>query len=138
VNQGAPRDIDVSSSAPPRGNNGRVLAGGIAGEVAPVLGQLVELIVEELAPRIADEVATRLALPEAQAQGAAMSELVALDALVDRLPGTKKPETWKRWLYERLRRREVPGAVKLGGNWFLDEPRFRTWLEEPPPKNATL
>ena len=54
---------------------------------------------------------------------------MSLDELVAELPKAKEPATWKRWLYERLRHGEVPGAVKLGGSWFFDGDRVREWID---------
>jgi hypothetical protein len=44
------------------------------------------------------------------------------------LPKAKRPETWKRWLYERTRRGEVPGCVKLGGMLFFERDPALAWL----------
>ena len=54
--------------------------------------------------------------------------LLTLDQLVAALPKAKKPETWKRWLYERTRRGEVPGCVKLGGMLFFEREPALAWL----------
>jgi hypothetical protein len=45
---------------------------------------------------------------------------MTLDQLIGELPAAKRPQTWKRWLYERTRRGEIPGCVKLGGMLFFD------------------
>ena len=79
-----------------------------------------------LAPRIAAELATR-------ARGVAVDEsptarLLTLDQLVAELPPGKRPETWKRWLYERTRRGEIPGCVKLGGMLFFQRESAVAWL----------
>ena len=104
--------------------------GGLSTTVSPaLLEQLVDLLAERLAPRLADELAARLEAPAAAQNGLGTARLVALDELVAELPRSKPPQTWKRWLYERLRRDEVPGAVKLGGSWFFDVERLRPWLE---------
>ena len=100
------------------------------------LEQLVSAIADELAPRIAEEVAHRLELPQ-QNGGLGTEGLITLDQLVEQLPPAKSPATWKSWLYERLRRREVPGAVKLGGSWFFDVERVRSWIEAGAPSEAT-
>lgn len=93
------------------------------------LDELVELFAELLAPLVADELAKRLEPPSTSGNGFTTDGLITLDELVCLLPPAKKPETWKRWLYERLRRGEVRGAVKLGGSWFFDRARVRQWLE---------
>ena len=92
---------------------------------AAVLELLVAQFVDALAPRIADELAARMIPAESRASTAA---LVTLDQLVAELPPAKRPETWKRWLYDRLRGPGgVPGATKLGGNWFFDRDVTLTW-----------
>jgi hypothetical protein len=48
--------------------------------------------------------------------------------LVAELPSAKRPQTWKRWLYERTRRGEIPGCVKLGGMLFFEREPALTWL----------
>lgn len=95
-----------------------------------VLDQLVEQLANALAPRIADELAARLGASAATDAGTlGTAQLVTLDELVAQLPKSKAPATWKRWLYEHLRRGEVAGAVKLGGSWFFDVEATRAWLE---------
>jgi len=54
--------------------------------------------------------------------------LLTLDQLVAELPPAKRPQTWKRWLYERTRRGEVPGCVKLGGMLFFEREPALAWL----------
>jgi hypothetical protein len=76
-----------------------------------------------LAPRIAAELATRTPGAEDGTAG-----LVTLDQLVAELPPAKRPETWKRWLYERTRRGEIPGCVKLGGMLFFQRESAVAWL----------
>jgi hypothetical protein len=44
------------------------------------------------------------------------------------LPRAKRPQTWKRWLYERTRRGEIPGCVKLGGMLFFEREPALAWL----------
>ena len=51
-----------------------------------------------------------------------------LRALVAELPAAKAPQTWKRWLYERTRRGEIPGCVKLGGMLFFEREPALDWL----------
>jgi hypothetical protein len=59
---------------------------------------------------------------------AATTRLLTLDELVAQLPPGKRPQTWKRWLYERTRRGEVPGCVKLGGMLFFERDPALDWL----------
>jgi hypothetical protein len=86
----------------------------------------VALLADALAPRLAAELSLRITTaPNGDAPNA---RLLTLDELVAQLPAAKRPQTWKRWLYERTRRGEVPGCVKLGGMLFFDpEPALR-WL----------
>jgi hypothetical protein len=56
------------------------------------------------------------------------ARLLTLDQLVAELPPAKRPETWKRWLYERTRRGEIPGCVKLGGMLFFQRESAVAWL----------
>ena len=88
--------------------------------------QELDRLAEALAPRLAAELSTRLHAPTDQA--AATARLLTLDQLVAELPRGKRPETWKRWLYERTRRGEVPGCVKLGGMLFFDREPALDWL----------
>ena len=91
-----------------------------------VLNTLVELLADRVADHVADRVIERLKTtlePQAPSGG-----LLTLDDLVRLLPATKKPQTWRRWLYEKLRRGEVPGACKLGGSWFFRPDTTLEWL----------
>lgn len=83
-------------------------------------------LVQVLAPRLAAELAART--PAAHGDEAATARLLTLDQLVAELPPAKRPETWKRWLYERTRRGEVPGGVKIGGMLFFDRDPALAWL----------
>lgn len=65
-----------------------------------------------------------------------MSRLLTLDELVAELPAGKQPATWKRWLYERTRRGEVPGCFKIGGSLFFDLEQVQSWLERAPAKQT--
>jgi hypothetical protein len=56
------------------------------------------------------------------------TRLLTLDELVAEFPTAKRPQTWKRWLYERTRRGEVPGCVKLGGMLFFEREPALAWL----------
>jgi hypothetical protein len=90
----------------------------------PPLEDVTELA-EALAPRLAAELALRVPAPGGDASTA---RLLTLDQLVAELPPAKPPETWKRWLYERTRRGEVPGEVKIGGMLFFDREPALAWL----------
>jgi hypothetical protein len=79
-----------------------------------------------LAPRIAAVPATRAIGAVSGVAGTAC--LLTLDQLVAELPPAKRPETWKRWLYERTRRGEIPGCVKLGGMLFFQREAAVAWL----------
>jgi hypothetical protein len=94
-----------------------------------VLEQLVDLLAERLAPKVAAELAALQPAPPAQ------SRLLSLDEFVTQLPAAKSPETWKRWLYDYLRRGEVAGAVKLGG--FVDPGEAMPWLLEREARGTT-
>jgi hypothetical protein len=83
-------------------------------------------LVDALAPRLAAELAART--PATAAQESPTARLLTLDQLVAELPPAKKPETWKRWLYERTRRGEVPGEVKIGGMLFFEREPALAWL----------
>jgi hypothetical protein len=82
-------------------------------------------IADALVPRLVEELAARTAPGGAELTTPA---LLTLDQLVAALPKAKKPETWKRWLYERTRRGEVPGCVKLGGMLFFEREPALAWL----------
>ena len=77
-------------------------------------------------PRLAAELAARR--PATAALESPTARLLTLDQLVAELPPAKKPETWKRWLYERTRRGEVPGEVKIGGMLFFEREPALAWL----------
>jgi hypothetical protein len=91
----------------------------------PPLDDVVGLV-NALAPRIAAELAARA--PAAASGTSPTARLLTLDQLVAELPPAKKPETWKRWLYERTRRGEVPGEVKIGGMLFFEREPALAWL----------
>lgn len=89
--------------------------------------EAVAALADALAPRIAQKLShqiTRTPDPEP----APTTRLLTLDELVAELPPAKRPQTWKRWLYERTRRGEIPGSVKLGGMLFFDREPALTWL----------
>ena len=86
----------------------------------------VARLAEALAPRLAAELSSRLRPPAAEETTTA--QLLTLDELVAQLPPAKRPQTWKRWLYERTRRGEVPGCVKLGGMLFFEREPALAWL----------
>ena len=82
-------------------------------------------LADALVPRLVEELAARTSTGGAELTTA---PLLTLDQLVAALPKAKKPETWKRWLYERTRRGEVPGCVKLGGMLFFEREPALAWL----------
>jgi hypothetical protein len=95
------------------------------GEPAELLEPLVSLFADALAERLAERLSdSHNAAPERPAT----ATLITLDELVAELPSAKRPETWKRWLYERTRRGDVPGCVKLGGTLFFEAETVRDWL----------
>jgi hypothetical protein len=85
---------------------------------------VVDALAEALAPRIARQLAGH---PPADAE-TSTGRLLTLDQLVAELPPAKRPQTWKRWLYERTRRGEIPGCVKLGGMLFFEREPALAWL----------
>lgn len=87
----------------------------------------VAALVDALAPRLAEELSSRIPASAAR-DPAATARLLTLDELVAELPRAKPPQTWKRWLYERTRRGEVPGCVKLGGMLFFERELAIAWL----------
>ena len=91
-----------------------------------VPGEDVAGLVDALVPRLAAELAARA--PAAASGRSPTARLLTLDQLVAELPPAKKPETWKRWLYERTRRGEVPGEVKIGGMLFFEREPALAWL----------
>jgi hypothetical protein len=88
----------------------------------------VALLAEALAPKLAHELSTRT--PVASDRAPASTRLLTLDQLVAEFPPAKRPQTWKRWLYERTRRGEIPGCVKLGGMLFFEREPALAWLRD--------
>jgi hypothetical protein len=87
----------------------------------------VTVLAEVLAPRLAEELSARI--PRATiSETATTASLLTLDELVAELPPAKRPQTWKRWLYERTRRGEIPGCVKLGGMLFFERESALAWV----------
>jgi hypothetical protein len=86
---------------------------------------VVDALAEALAPRIARQLAER---PAAAGAETPTPRLLTLDQLVAELPPAKRAQTWKRWLYERTRRGEIPGCVKLGGMLFFEREPALAWL----------
>ena len=82
-------------------------------------------LADALVPRLVEGLAARTSTGGAELTTA---PLLTLDQLVAVLPKAKRPETWKRWLYERTRRGEVPGCVKLGGMLFFEREPALAWL----------
>jgi hypothetical protein len=102
----------------------------VTGELASEPGadpEPVAALVDALAPRLAEELSSRIPSTVTQ-DAAATARLLTLDELVAELPPAKRPQTWKRWLYERTRRGEVPGCVKLGGMLFFERESALSWL----------
>lgn len=87
----------------------------------------VTLLADALAPRLAEQLSQRIQ-PTPTPEPAATARLRTLDQLVAELPPAKRPQTWKRWLYERTRRGEIPGCVKLGGMLFFEREPALAWL----------
>jgi len=87
----------------------------------------VKVLADALAPRLAEELSHRIP-PTRVLEPATTAGLLTLDQLVAELPPAKPPQTWKRWLYERTRRGEVPGCVKLGGMLFFEREPALAWL----------
>jgi hypothetical protein len=85
------------------------------------------VLADALAPRLAEELSSRIPAT-ATPDPAATARLLTLDELVAMLPPAKPPQTWKRWLYERTRRGEIPGCVKLGGMLFFEREPALAWL----------
>jgi hypothetical protein len=92
------------------------------GESEPVV-----VLADALVPRLAEELSHRIP-PTRALEPATTARLLTLDQLVAELPPAKPPQTWKRWLYERTRRGEVPGCVKLGGMLFFEREPALAWL----------
>src|SRR5947207_2073469 len=91
--------------------------------------ELLDALAEALADRLAAQLATH---GPTAAEGAPTRRLLTLDELVAQLPVGKSPKTWKRWLYERTRRNQVPGARKIGGRLFFDSEQTIPWLTGQP------
>ena len=87
----------------------------------------VTALANALAPPLAEEFSRRVAAT-ATPDPATTPRLLTLDELVAELPPAKPPQTWKRWLYERTRRGEIPGCVKLGGMLFFERKSALAWL----------
>jgi hypothetical protein len=87
----------------------------------------VEALADALAPRLAEELARRIPSRVFE-EASTPAHLLTLDELVAELPPAKPPQTWKRWLYERTRRGEIPGCVKLGGMLFFERETVLAWI----------
>ena len=87
--------------------------------------EAVTVLADELALRLAEELSRRI--PPSR-EASPTTRLLTLDQLVAELPAAKAPQTWKRWLYERTRRGEIPGCVKLGGMLFFEREPALEWL----------
>lgn len=93
-------------------------------EPAPLVND-VAVLADAVASRLSEEIAARA---PASASESPPARLLTLDELVAALPPAKRPETWKRWLYERTRRGQIPGCVKLGGMLFFEREPALDWL----------
>jgi hypothetical protein len=93
----------------------------------PAAGDVTRLV-DALVPRLAAELAGQTPATATATPESSTARLVTLDQLVAELPPAKRPETWKRWLYERTRRGEVPGCVKLGGMLFFEREPTLNWF----------
>jgi hypothetical protein len=89
--------------------------------------EAVAALADALAPRIAEKLSREIT-PAPGVAPASTARLLTLDELVAELPPAKRPQTWKRWLYERTRRGEIPGCVKLGGMLFFEREPALAWL----------
>jgi hypothetical protein len=90
-----------------------------------------EEFLEQFAGLLADALAARLApllSRHVEPERGGRASLITLDQLIAELPAGKRPETWKRWLYERSRRNQIPGCRKLGGRLFFDRTQTLDWL----------
>src|SRR4051794_919974 len=97
-----------------------------AEDVSRPPSRAVAVLADALAARVAQQLSAR-SLPSANGR-ASTATLLTLDQLVSELPPAKRPQTWKRWLYERTRRGEVPRCVKLGGMLFFERELALAWL----------
>jgi hypothetical protein len=97
--------------------------------IGPELASALEPLLERFAELVAVQLAERLAAPAAAQERLPTRRLITLDELVTQLPAGRKPETWKRWLYQRTRHQQVPGAVKIGGRLFFDAQITLPWLQ---------
>jgi hypothetical protein len=95
----------------------------------------INALATALAPRLAAELARRLpAATTGEPRGT--TRLLTLDQLIAELPPAKRPQTWKRWLYERTRRGKIPGCVKLGGMLFFERESALAWLRAGAPESG--
>jgi hypothetical protein len=103
-----------------------ITADAKAADATAAPSEAVAVLAEALAARVAQQLSSR-SLVSTNGQ-TSTSRLLTLDQLVAELPPAKRPQTWKRWLYERTRRGEVPGCVKLGGMLFFEREPALAWL----------
>jgi len=92
--------------------------------IEELLDRFTELLAAALTPRLAAQLAQQAAPPVP----ALTRRLLSLDELVAQLPAAKSPQTWKRWLYERTRKDQIPGCNKIGGRLFFDREQTIAWL----------
>ena len=82
--------------------------------------------IEAIAERVVE-----LQRAESSSKTLGLDGLISFDQLLDELPEAKERKTWRRWIYERVRRpdeQEAMGATKLGGTWFFDRAKVTEWL----------
>jgi len=90
--------------------------------------QLIENLADEITRRVIEGLDARDRERD-RAGGSQLEQLLSLDELVAALPPSKKPATWKRWLYERSRHGHIPGCVKLGGALHFRAETVHEWLQ---------
>ena len=93
----------------------------------------LDVLAELLADQLTERITARLAANQATSWNrAAGSSHETLDEFVKRLPKCKPAKTWKRWMYERLQRGEVPipeVAYKAGNLWLIRPEQALAWFE---------
>ena len=97
------------------------------------MGELALRFPDDFVTALAKEVAAKLAPllvePQQRVPNGTLAARITLDEFVALLPPAKRPETWKRWLYDHLGEAPREVAGKLGGDWFLDRERGLAWVE---------
>ena len=85
-----------------------------------LLDDLVELIDERVELKLAE----RLKVQEPPRE-----KPLTADELIEKLPNSRTPQQWRRWLQVNSQKGQVPGAVKLGGAWCYRPDETVAWLE---------